>query len=246
MLVEKAFVEATSVVFELDLDAPVDPSPMFLPSGTNLSQILPATTYEQALGHWLNLGLPRDRIDLLKPAMVAMTLQMTAASKNGYSADLGVDRHFWDRATPDIKSRETLETIADQMTALTAAPTDEQISLLEYFMRQNDVGLGEMSSMVISWSRGDTGTPKILNMIRDPVQRLIVVGALHMVGPTGLPTSLRQRCQYDYAAVLTISASRSNNKAHGSPPGSVSSLSEPRVANSRCSRGPFSSRRLPA
>nr|WP_168790240.1 TraB/GumN family protein [Paraburkholderia aromaticivorans] len=157
MPVKKAFAEATFVVFELDLDAPVDPSPMFLPSGMKLSQILPATTYERAVGHWLNLGLPRERIDMLKPAIVAITSQMTAASKNGYSTDLGVDRHFWDRATRDVKSRDALETIADQMTAMTAAPNDEQISLLDYLLHQDDVGSSEISSMVASWSRGDIG-----------------------------------------------------------------------------------------
>lgn len=218
--VEQAFVAANSIVFESDLGVQIDPSLMFLPTGTQLHDFVSDTTYERAVRHGEKFGIARERLDTFKPGMAAMTLQITAAMKNGYALESGVDRHFWSRATPDLKLREYLETSAEQMLALTSAPMAEQASILEHFVSKDDAGLGEVSQMVSSWANGDIAffdrmvadrqsrwpesfssildtrntrwVPQILKMAGEPVPRLIIVGALHMAGPTGLPALLQQ------------------------------------------------------
>ena len=92
--------------------------------------------------------------------------------------------------------------------------------MLEYFVN-GDLGVSTLSSMVNAWKQGNTGpfdaalaerrrrwpamfdilidrrnrdwVPTISQMVGDRKRRLIVVGALHMVGPTSLPFLLFKR-----------------------------------------------------
>ncbi len=103
---------------------------------------------------------------------------------------------------------------------LAESPGTEQISFLAYIVGQDDVGLSELSGMVSAWSNGNVEhfeallvqrrrlwpltfellinkrnrrwAPSITAMAREGTPSLIVVGQLHLLGPTGLPALLEE------------------------------------------------------
>jgi uncharacterized protein YbaP (TraB family) len=211
---EEVFRSASHIVFETDLSESPDPATLLLPNGTTLNDCVSDVTYMRAHSHWLRLGLPANGLPRFTPGAVALILHINQAAKSGYVIERGVDRVFWDRAVHDAKHRESLETVEAQTNALTSSPVAEQASMLEYFV-EGDLGMSELSSMVNAWMRGNTlpfdtalaerrhrwpamfdilidrrnrnWVPTIVEMAADQQLRLIVVGALHTAGPTGLP-----------------------------------------------------------
>lgn len=217
--VVEAFRTSSHIVFEADLSTPPDSAPLLLPNGTTLKDCVTDVTYAKARSHWLRLGLPVDNLPRFKPGAAALILHLNQAARNGYVIERGIDRVLWDRAVQDAKRRGTLETVEAQTHALTSSPIAEQASMLEYFVN-GDLGFASLSSRVRAWMHGnivpfDTAlterrrrwpemfeilidqrnrnwVPTIVQMAGDRKPRLIVVGALHAVGPVGLPRLLSE------------------------------------------------------
>lgn len=215
--VVNAFRKSSHIVFEADLSEPPDATPLLLANGTTLKDCVSAATYVKARAHWLRLGLPANNLLRFKPGAAALILHLNQAEKNGYVVERGIDRVLWQRAVLDVKHCGSLETVESQTHALTSAPIEEQASMLAYFVN-GDLGLAALSSIVRAWMHGNTvpfdaalterrrrwpatfdilidqrnrnWLPNIIHMAGDQQPRLIVVGALHTVGPVGLPRLL--------------------------------------------------------
>ena len=213
----EVFNTSSHLVLEADLSEPPDSAPLLLPPGTTLRDCVTPLTYAKAHSHWLRLGLPGHNLPRFKPGAAALILHLNEAAKSGYVMERGIDRLLWNRAVHDAKHRGALETVEAQTTALTSAPIAEQTSMLEYFVN-GDLGVAELSTMVRAWTQGNTirfdaalterrrrwpamfdilinqrnrnWVPAIVRMAADRKSRLIVVGAMHTVGPTGLPRLL--------------------------------------------------------
>lgn len=215
--VAEAFRISHHIVFEADLSAPADSASLLLPNGTTLKDCVSDATYAKAFSHWLRLGLPLDNLSRFTPGAAALILHLNHAAKKGYVVERGLDRVLWDGAVREAKRRGALETVDAQTGALTSSPMAEQASLLEYFVN-GDLDFSGLSSRVRAWMHGNTvpfdtalterrrrwpvmfeklidqrnmnWVPAITKMAGDKERRLIVVGALHTVGPVGLPRIL--------------------------------------------------------
>ncbi len=70
-------------------------------------------------------------LDHLKPWVVAMTLSMPALQKSGFDPALGLDKHFFDRATAEKRPVRGLETVAYQIERLDGLSLDVQVEMLK-------------------------------------------------------------------------------------------------------------------
>jgi uncharacterized protein YbaP (TraB family) len=216
----QAFAASTRVTFETDLERKPDLGALSLPDNVKLSDIVSDTVNSAVVGHCQRLGLSESNLQLLRPGVIALALLFSQAAQCGYVEQRGVDRPLWDQAERDGKAREQLETFDFQVGVLTGAPMTEQVSMLSHIVEKPDVGLSELTGLVAAWIRGDilhfeaylaerrrrwpatfkalidqrntSWVPAIVEMAADREPRLVIVGALHLVGPTGLPRLLEQ------------------------------------------------------
>jgi uncharacterized protein len=218
---ERIFDQADRVIFEADQKVFPDASLFMLPPDTRLDKLMELPAFRRTHAHWARLGLPDANLSALRPVVVAMTLQISEAARNGYLTQFGVDHLLRDRSELARKNIDYLEDLNDQLRLLMNTPLSEQVSLLDHIATPADAGFSEISDMVSAWSnhdlqhfenlledrrklwpqsvdvvltkRNEDWVPLIDAMSRSSTRNLIVVGALHLVGPTGLPVLLQQR-----------------------------------------------------
>ncbi|MFP6558266.1 TraB/GumN family protein [Paraburkholderia sp. B3] len=217
----RIFEQADRVIFEADQKVAPDASLFMLPPDTRLDRLMEPPVFRRVHAHWARLGLPDANLLVLRPVMVAMTLQISEASRNGYLTQFGVDHLLRERSELARKKIDYLEDLNDQLRLLMSTPLSEQVSLLDHIATPTDAGFSEIEAMVSAWQNHDLGhfenlledrrklwpqsvdavltrrnedwAPLIAEMVRAGTHNLIVVGALHLVGPTGLPVLLRQQ-----------------------------------------------------
>lgn len=160
--------------------------------------------------------------DPFKPWFMGMNLAVGAMASMGLNPQLGLDQHFMQRAAKDGKPVSGLETALDQMGALDRTPLSEQESMLaealapaaemrEKIMELHDIWrsgddarLVEMinSDMIdktpqmyvlLNRDRNNNWLPQVVTMLGEKGTRLVVVGAMHLIGDDGLVELLRAR-----------------------------------------------------
>ena len=158
----------------------------------------------------------------MKPWFITLNLAVSMIVQAGFNPALGMDMHFMQRAEADAKPTRGLETIADQIAALSGAPMNEQILGLEESLRPREEMMQRFDELHGFWRAGDADaierlmveelvekTPvsaKLLNedrnrrwlpqieaMLAGDEDTLVIVGALHLVGDIGLVELLRAR-----------------------------------------------------
>jgi uncharacterized protein YbaP (TraB family) len=140
---------------------------------------------------------------------------LTAA---GFDTDLGVDRHFFNKAKAMGRPRWALETVAFQLDRFDQLSPKLQEQMLTSTLADVDTQITNVKLVAKAWASGDTKTIEqvLLTELRELpelYQRLlvdrnrnwlpqvesclgqnsgcfIVVGAAHLVGPEGLPALL--------------------------------------------------------
>ena len=159
----------------------------------------------------------------MKPWLVAITLMAPTLQAAGFKPELGIDRHFFDRAKDSGMKRQALETMAYQLDRFDSLSPKLQEELLKTTMEDLD---NEVDGRQGTWRRrGRSATSRALEKMtlddaegsagalseRLLVERnhnwiphveaclkqnsgcFIVVGAAHLVGPDGLPTLLSKK-----------------------------------------------------
>ncbi len=219
--VTKVFAAATHVIFELDLSIPPDLSPLMLRDGSKLQDHLSTETFARVQAHWARLKLPPENLQRSRPAAAALALYVTQSIQYGYLPLRGIDQYIWALAIEAGKQIRHLESAESQMAAIVGPPLSEQVSFLEHHAFQEDVGVSELATAVSAWIRGDImffedlaanrnhrwpvtfdillrqrnerWVSQIADMVHDARPKLLVVGALHMAGPDGLPSLLKEQ-----------------------------------------------------
>jgi len=194
-----------------------------LPPGQSLDTVLSAPTLalvNQRLKQ-PGLPLPAEILKQLKPWMLAITLLESEWAKAGFDANLGLDKHFYDRARKTGKPVQGLETAAFQISRLDELPMPLQDKFLASTLNDIDKELGSISSLVTAWKNGEVDTlekltlddmlqepviyerllfernrnwmPKIEALFTRPTPTLVIVGAAHLIGPDGLLKMLQAR-----------------------------------------------------
>ncbi len=225
---DAAYRESDLLVEELDLGAMLAPESQMamltrgmLPSGQTLDTVASRETLALVTKHAAALGLPLDPLRRFKPWALALTLLGMAWQKAGFQAELGLDRHFYDRALADRKPIRGLETVDFQISRFDEMSMPDQDKLLQQSLRELETETAAVATLAAAWKAGDAATierivladvktdpvmyrrlivernqmwlPILDTLAQRPTPAFVVVGAAHLVGPDGLLAALRAK-----------------------------------------------------
>lgn len=226
--IEKAYSSSQKVVFETDLSAMSDPNIQgqmlalgLYPEGQSLSQNLSGGTLDMLETKMTEMGLPMQQFARFKPWLIALTLATFELQRLGYSPQMGIDMHFYNRAKADEKALDFLEPIESQMKLLGNMDDADQDSFLTQTLEEMNVVKEMAADMITHWKAGDAeNLYKLLNksfekhpIIRDRLllkrnmewashievftketqNVLVIVGAGHLVGPDSVVDLLKKK-----------------------------------------------------
>ncbi len=226
--IDKAFDASKTLVEEVDLDELSDPMLMMtaltkamLTGGQTLDQLISAETYAEVKKRAEGYGMPMAALQRMKPWLVAVTLMAPTLQSAGFKPELGVDRHFFDRAKEKNMKRLGLETLAYQLDRFDQMSPKLQEDLLKATIDDVDTQVSGVKDMVKAWTSGDVATveklaltaflespelylrlllernqnwlPHVERCLTDNAGCFIVVGAAHLVGKDGLPALLAKK-----------------------------------------------------
>jgi uncharacterized protein YbaP (TraB family) len=226
--INQAFADSKTLVEEVDLDETNDPmlmmaalSKAMLTDGKTLDQIVAPEVYAEVKRRAEQSGLPMLALQRMKPWLVAITLMAPTLQAAGFKPELGVDRHFFDRAKVSGMKRQALETIAYQLDRFDQMPPKLQEDLLKTTMEDLDTEVTGVREMAQAWSSGNVAAmekltlaalkespelytrllverntnwiPHVETCLKEKAGCFIVVGAAHLVGPDGLPALLAKK-----------------------------------------------------
>jgi uncharacterized protein YbaP (TraB family) len=225
---DRAFKDSDLLVEEVDMGEMIATDNQLqmltrgmLPAGQSLDKVVSPATLAVVNKRLEALGMPIEPLRRLKPWFLSLTLLGLEWQKAGLEADLGLDKHFYDRARGDAKTVQGLETVAFQISLFDGMTMEEQDRLLAETLKELDTQLTAMRTLVDAWKAGDAATverlvlqdvksePRIYQRMlvdrnRDWLPKLealfarrgrafVVVGAAHLIGPDGLLAMLRAR-----------------------------------------------------
>lgn len=225
---EIAYKDSNLLIEEVDLGEMAQSDNQFallsrgmLPASQSLDSVLSAPTLALLNKHLPDLGPMAEAMKRFKPWFAALTIESLEWTKAGFDPNLGLDKHFYDRAIADGKSVQGFETMAFQIGLFDDMPMDQQDKLLADMLKDVDSEQANMSKLIDAWRDGDAATVErivLADLKTDPVvykrmlvdrnrnwlpkidalfgrsgHALVVVGAAHLVGPDGLLASLRAK-----------------------------------------------------
>ena len=226
--INKAFAESKTLVEEVDIDEMNDPMVMMaalskamLTDGRTLDQVIAPELFAEVKKRAEQAGMPMIAIQRMKPWLVAITLMAPTLQAAGFKPELGIDKHFFDRAKDSGMKRQGLETMAFQLDQFDSMSPKLQEEMLRTTIEDLDKEVAGVKEMAQAWSFGNIAAmekmtldemkdapelyqrllvqrnqnwiPHVEACIKDSSGCFIVVGAAHLVGPDGLPTLLAKK-----------------------------------------------------
>lgn len=192
-----------------------------LPPGQSLDKLLSPSTLAAVTKTVSSMGMPVEPLKQFKPWMLAITLQSLAWQNAGFDAELGLDRHFYEKAKAGGKPLQALETLDYQLSRFDDMSQDVQDRMLAETLKQLDNTKTSFSKMADAWKNGDAPAverlvlqdlksepllyqrmlldrnqawlPKIEALFSRPKPAFVVVGAAHLVGSDGLLQMLKAK-----------------------------------------------------
>jgi uncharacterized protein len=225
---DAAYKDSNLLVEEVDLGEMAQPDAQMalltrgmLPNDQTLDTVLTPSTLALLNKHLSAFGPMGEVAKKFKPWMAALTIESLAWMNAGFDPNLGLDKHFYDRATGDSKAVQGLETMAFQVGLFDDMPMDQQDRLLASTLKDIDTEQTNMTKLISAWRDGDAPTverlvlsdmksesviyqkllvsrnrtwiPKIEQLFARSGHAFIVVGAAHLVGPDGVLAMLRAK-----------------------------------------------------
>ena len=225
---DDAFGQSDLLVEELDMAEMLAPDAQMLmlqrgmmPAGQSLDKVLSPETMAGVKAKVTELGLPLAPLQLFKPWALALTLQGLEFQKAGFDPELGLDRHFYDRAKQVPIDVQGLETLAFQIGQFDGMPMPLQDRMLADTLKEMSAANESVGDLARAWKAGDAAAiekvvlsdlksepemykrllldrnrnwlPKIEALFARPKPAFVVVGAAHLVGTDGLLAMLRAR-----------------------------------------------------
>jgi uncharacterized protein len=226
--IDAAFMTAKVLIEEVNLDEMTAPataaallSRAFFADGRTLDQVVTPELYKDVLERVTKGGMPAAAVQRMKPWMAAVTLTIPALKAAGFDAELGIDRHFFDKAKAAGLERRGLETPEYQFDRLDQMSPALQEAMLRSVIADLDTQLANVRTIADAWARGDAATierhllgalqesPELYQRLLvernrnwvEPVERcltqkvtcFVVVGAAHLVGPDSLVAMLQKK-----------------------------------------------------
>ncbi|WP_434359356.1 TraB/GumN family protein [Parasalinivibrio latis] len=196
------------------LDAEID----IQPGHTATRDLLGAQQQSKLKAIADQLGLSYTALNNSAPWQVAMSLQVAMTQRAGLSSQHGIDTQLLERAVKDGKPIYELEGVNYQINLL-ANMESSGLPLLTTTLDNWDEMESSLQCLLDAWKAGDTETLRTLSSdsfddpaleallltnrnknwvsqltnsgLYPPGKYLVVAGALHLVGDTGLPTLLK-------------------------------------------------------
>ncbi|MBT8142812.1 MAG: TraB/GumN family protein [Gammaproteobacteria bacterium] len=166
-------------------------------------------------------NLPMLMFENFDPWFSYVNLSNMLVMNAGYSPESGIDMHFMQRGLSDGKPIDGLETLPEQLNFFEQIPMDQQADMLLEVMQNSHEVPGMLTELVSEWQSGDMDglaellledmhkTPamydlllkqrnhnwvdKILPLLQEQDDYLIIVGAGHLAGPDSVIKLLQDR-----------------------------------------------------
>ncbi len=192
-----------------------------LPPGRALHDVVGAQLFGVTAVRARALGLDATMLDRLAPWFVAVTLLDQGMRERGFDAEHGLEQYLIGKAQADRKPVVGLETLAGQLAIFTGLTAANQQALLAQTLDELDTAAATMGELATAWRAGtlDVLSARLLEDfddfpglyerlvtdrntawldaierdLRDGRRYLVVVGALHLVGPNSVIDMLRKR-----------------------------------------------------
>jgi len=191
-----------------------------IPGDGTLAAVLGPRAYARASSLALAADISLAPLAHAEPWYAAITVEQQMLARLHFDAAFGIEARLADRAGKDGKPILGLETIGEQLGLLDDLSPGAQCALLLQSLEEM-LDLGDvMDDMVRAWRHGDTAyleqtllqdmrqdselyrrlvvdrnaawSTTIEQLLDEPENYLVVVGALHLVGSDGLPSMLRK------------------------------------------------------
>lgn len=189
--------------------------------GRQLDDLLGAADYSAALGLAEKANIPLAMLAGAEPWLAAVTIDALMLTRLGFSPAHGVEMHIAELAASDGKPVAGLETERQQLEMLDGLSASAQRDLLLQTLAEGQDVESAMNDLIASWRHGDMAeiestllqdirqypeiyrvillqrnenwVGQISELLDDPRNYLIIVGAMHLVGDDGLPSLLQKR-----------------------------------------------------
>lgn len=152
------------------------------PQGKSLRTELSPKTYRALQAYTEKAGLPLYALEQMRPWVVMLQLSMAEMQRLGYSPELGIDKHFLERAKREEKTVLELETIQQQMAFLSRDDKQYQDDLLRYSLASMHEMEPMLRALANSWKNGDAKAMEKLFLLplqddadlKDIYERLVI------------------------------------------------------------------------
>jgi uncharacterized protein YbaP (TraB family) len=190
------------------------------PQGRSLEQLM-GSDAARARASAATAGIDLSMLGRVEPWFAGLAIVTQTLARDGYSAEAGVEQIVQERAMADGKDLLGLETLDEQLAALDSMEIGVQREFLLKALDDAHRPADELQQFLRAWHDGDdqalaaelaaefSGMPdlyrslmvdrnrkwvgKIAGLLKESQDYLVVVGALHLVGPDGLPGMLIKR-----------------------------------------------------
>jgi len=185
---------------------------------TTLRDLMGDGPYFEATAAAESIGIPLDMLSKTEPWYAAMTVEIMMLSRIGFNPTLGIEMHMMSKATRDGKTIEGFETVEEQIQFLDGMSLQAQRDMLLSTLEETAKLREMMDDLIDAWRHGDIAqleagmldelakheelkkalvtdrnlrwVEQIENLLDDDDDYLIIVGALHLIGPGGVPNQL--------------------------------------------------------
>jgi hypothetical protein len=224
----QAYEASDTLLEEIDLETAglLTLGPMLLSramyqDGRTFDKAVSKETLDLVTAHLKGMPMAAELIRPMKPWMVMLMLSAIQMQQAGLDPNLGLDKHFFDRAKADKKTVVGLETAESQIDRFDKMPEALQEQLLRNTLDEITMQKGELATIISAWRRGDSAAlerdvmsglkkypavyqslivernnnwmPQLEKCLARTTPCMVVVGAAHVVGPDGLLALLRRK-----------------------------------------------------
>jgi uncharacterized protein YbaP (TraB family) len=192
-----------------------------LGDGVVLSDVISEDLYRRLSERMKEQGMSIAIFDRMTPWMVALGVTSFELMRGGYLGSEGIDAHFSARAATDGKDQRGLETIDEQISLFADLSAEESEEFLDYTLLELETVIPVIDEIVAAWNAGNADAleklladefrhhpelyrrlvvdrnrswmPAIEALFDGPVDAMVVVGSLHLVGEHGLVELLQAK-----------------------------------------------------
>jgi len=192
-----------------------------LPAGRGVFDTIGPQTRQRLEDKLAETGVPGAAVAGFRPWMIALTLSALEFQRLGFDPNIGVDMHFFNKAKAGQKRIAALETVEFQLQLLAGMNAAAEEAFLALTL-QDLAQVPELASTMVGlWRSGDAPglqqllfktidqhpdvrdrmlvqrnrawAGKIEDLIRQGEPALVIVGAMHLIGPGSVVELLQAR-----------------------------------------------------